>query len=64
MVLKLAEEAAAEVKAETEVDAAIGRIQELRRKAVGQANDLFGDLFVLMEESEKGGAIHLYPSSF
>jgi hypothetical protein len=53
--IEVSEEAAAEVKAETEVDAAIGRIQELRRKAVGQANDLFGDLFDLMDESEKGG---------
>ena len=53
--IEVTEEAAAEVKAETEVDAAIGRIQELRRKAVGQANDLFGDLFVLMDESESGG---------
>ena len=52
--IEVTEEAAAEVKAETEVDAAIGRIQELRRKAVGQANDLFGDLFVLLEESGKG----------
>ncbi len=54
--IEVSEEAAAEVKAETEVDAAIGRIQELRRKAVGQANDLFGDLFDLMDESGKGEA--------
>ena len=38
--IEVTEEAAAEVKAETEVDAAIGRIQELRRKAVSQVQRL------------------------
>jgi hypothetical protein len=52
--IEVSEESAAEVKAETEVDAAIGRIQELRRKAVGQANVLLGDLALIVDDTGKG----------
>ena len=54
--IEVTEEAAAEVKAETEVDAAIGRIQELRRAAAGQANVLLGDLDLIVEDTGKGRA--------